>query len=110
MVDSAGGVQTHVVCCSPGWQTWAVVCEITYLDPQYRRKGETSIAFATRVKELIADAAGLKPVPWDGLLKYRTPRVSNEPFPASVPMPQPRPLACVRSLIGILTVFGAPLR
>eukprot|EP00035_Acanthoeca_spectabilis_P000642 m.74713 g.74713 ORF g.74713 m.74713 type:complete len:480 (+) comp10331_c0_seq2:155-1594(+) len=54
--------------------TWAVVCEITYLDPQYRRRGESSIAFATRVKEMIADAAGLKPVPWDGLLKYRTPR------------------------------------
>jgi len=54
--------------------TWAVVCEITYLDPQYRRKDESSIAFATRVKEMIADAAGLKPVPWDGLLKYRTPK------------------------------------
>eukprot|EP00038_Savillea_parva_P008186 m.175293 g.175293 ORF g.175293 m.175293 type:complete len:520 (+) comp13966_c0_seq1:71-1630(+) len=54
--------------------TWAVVCEITYLDPQYRRRGESSIAFATRVKEMIADAAGLTPVPWDGLLKYRTPR------------------------------------
>lgn len=54
--------------------TWAVVCEISYLDPQYRRKGETSIQFATRVKEMIAEEAGLISVPWDGLLKYRTPR------------------------------------
>lgn len=65
-------------------QTWAVVCEITYLDPQYRRRGESSIAFATRVKEMIADAAGLKPVPWDGLLKYRTPRVSQAALRAPI--------------------------
>eukprot|EP00041_Stephanoeca_diplocostata_P019943 m.437076 g.437076 ORF g.437076 m.437076 type:complete len:465 (+) comp21430_c0_seq1:242-1636(+) len=54
--------------------SWAVVCEVSYLDPQYRMPGESAIAFGTRVKELIAKEAGLKPVPWDGLLKYFKPR------------------------------------
>eukprot|EP00040_Diaphanoeca_grandis_P017286 m.89961 g.89961 ORF g.89961 m.89961 type:complete len:456 (-) comp26348_c0_seq4:350-1717(-) len=53
---------------------WAVVAEVCYLDPQYRRKGETSIQFATRVKDLIAKSAGIPSVPWNGMLKYFSPK------------------------------------
>jgi glycerol-3-phosphate O-acyltransferase 3/4 len=53
---------------------WALVVEVKYLDPQRKRRGETATAFASRVKHMIAKAAGLKAVPWDGYLKYYTPR------------------------------------
>lgn len=53
--------------------SWALVCEVTYLDPQYRLPGETPIAFASRVKELIAKEAGMGSVPWNGMLKYYKP-------------------------------------
>ncbi|CAL5072370.1 unnamed protein product [Urochloa decumbens] len=53
--------------------SWAVVCDVWYLTPQYLREGETSIAFAERVREMIAARAGLKKVPWDGYLKHNRP-------------------------------------
>lgn len=54
--------------------SWALVAEVKYLDPQYKRPGEDSIQFATRVKQLIAREAGLNSTPWDGYLKYFSPR------------------------------------
>ena len=54
--------------------SWAVVCDVYYMDPQYRREGETSTEFAGRVKEMIAKQARLISVPWDGYLKYFKPR------------------------------------
>jgi len=53
--------------------SWAVVCDVWYLPPQYLREGETSIAFAERVRDMIAARAGLKKVPWDGYLKHNRP-------------------------------------
>lgn len=53
--------------------SWAVVCDVWYLEPQYLKPGETSIEFAERVRDMISVRAGLKKVPWDGYLKYFRP-------------------------------------
>eukprot|EP00727_Mastigamoeba_balamuthi_P002579 m51a1_g12318 putative lysophosphatidic acid acyltransferase (419) ;mRNA; r:416095-417781 len=53
--------------------SWAVVCDVWYLEPQHRLPGEDPADFATRVKELIAKKAGLKITDWDGYLKYFQP-------------------------------------
>jgi glycerol-3-phosphate O-acyltransferase 3/4 len=53
--------------------SWAVVCDVWYLEPQYLQPGETAIEFAERVRDMIAARAGLKKVPWDGYLKYFRP-------------------------------------
>ena len=53
---------------------WALVAEVSYLDPQYRLPGESAINFAARVKEMIAKEAGMGSVPWNGMLKYYKPR------------------------------------
>ncbi|CAD5171728.1 unnamed protein product, partial [Musa acuminata subsp. malaccensis] len=53
--------------------SWAVVCDVWYLEPQYIRSGETPIEFAERVRDMISVRAGLKKVPWDGYLKYFRP-------------------------------------
>ncbi|KAL0872533.1 hypothetical protein Bca101_022238 [Brassica carinata] len=53
--------------------SWAVVCEVWYLEPQTIRPGETAIEFAERVRDMISHRAGLKKVPWDGYLKYSRP-------------------------------------
>ncbi|KAF9684560.1 hypothetical protein SADUNF_Sadunf04G0130700 [Salix dunnii] len=53
--------------------SWAVVCDVWYLEPQNMRPGETPIEFAERVRDIISVPAGLKKVPWDGYLKYARP-------------------------------------
>eukprot|EP00899_Mesostigma_viride_P000836 jgi/Mesvir1/10753/Mv13822-RA.1 len=53
--------------------SWAVVCDVWYLEPQTQQEGETPEDFADRVKRVIAQKAGIKPVPWDGYLKYYRP-------------------------------------
>ncbi|CAN1307837.1 Glycerol-3-phosphate acyltransferase 9 [Linum perenne] len=53
--------------------SWAVVCDVWYLEPQSLRPGETAIEFAERVRGVISIRAGLEMVPWDGLLKYSRP-------------------------------------
>ncbi|KAH9694416.1 glycerol-3-phosphate acyltransferase 9 [Citrus sinensis] len=53
--------------------SWAVVCDVWYLEPQTLRPGETAIEFAERVRDIISVRAGLKKVPWDGYLKYSRP-------------------------------------
>jgi glycerol-3-phosphate O-acyltransferase 3/4 len=53
--------------------SWAVVCEVWYLEPQTLREGETPIEFSERVREMICKRAGIKKVPWDGYLKYHRP-------------------------------------
>jgi len=59
--------------------SWAMVAEVHFLEPQSKRDGETDIQFAGRVKKMIADAAGLKNVKWNGYLKHYKPseRVIN---------------------------------
>ncbi|XP_073115519.1 glycerol-3-phosphate acyltransferase 9 [Elaeis guineensis] len=53
--------------------SWAVVCDVWYLEPQCIRPGETPIEFAERVRDMISVRAGLRKVPWDGYLKYFRP-------------------------------------
>ncbi|KAH7574803.1 hypothetical protein JRO89_XS02G0007000 [Xanthoceras sorbifolium] len=53
--------------------SWAVVCDVWYLEPQTLKPGETAIEFAERVRDIISVRAGLKKVPWDGYLKYSRP-------------------------------------
>ncbi|XP_030942436.1 glycerol-3-phosphate acyltransferase 9 [Quercus lobata] len=53
--------------------SWAVVCDVWYLEPQNIKPGETAIEFAERVRDIISVRAGLKKVPWDGYLKYSRP-------------------------------------
>ncbi|KAK3273330.1 hypothetical protein CYMTET_18421 [Cymbomonas tetramitiformis] len=54
--------------------SWAVMCDVWYLDPQDKLPEESSAAFAERVQKMICDKAGIKVVPWDGMLKYYRPR------------------------------------
>ena len=56
--------------------SWALVADVWYLEPQSRGEGETPEAFASRVREMIAQRAGLECVPWDGLYKYYRPSES----------------------------------
>jgi len=51
-------------------RSWAVVCDVWFLEPQAQRPGETPQLFAERVQRLIAQRAGLTIAPWDGYLKY----------------------------------------
>jgi glycerol-3-phosphate O-acyltransferase 3/4 len=51
-------------------KSWAVVADVTFLPPQQQQPGENVDDFAERVRVMIAARAGLKPVPWDGMLKY----------------------------------------
>lgn len=53
--------------------SWSVVCDVWFLEPQKRRKGETVLEFTDRVKAMIANKAGLRNVNWDGYLKYFRP-------------------------------------
>lgn len=50
--------------------SWAVVCDVYFLEPQSQQAGESAEEFASRVREIIANQARLRPVPWDGYLKY----------------------------------------
>eukprot|EP01134_Creolimax_fragrantissima_P004022 CFRG4022T1 len=59
--------------CFRLWTSWCVVADVWYLEPQTKRPNETSIEFASRVKEMICAQAGLTSVPWDGYLKYFRP-------------------------------------
>ncbi|XP_058099744.1 glycerol-3-phosphate acyltransferase 9-like [Magnolia sinica] len=53
--------------------SWAVVCDVWYLEPQNLKPGETPIELAERVRDIISIRAGLKKVPWDRYLKYSRP-------------------------------------
>ena len=50
--------------------SWAVVCDVYFLEPTNKRKGESSQQFAERVQASIAQRANLRIAPWDGYLKY----------------------------------------
>lgn len=53
--------------------SWALVCDVYYLEPQTMAEDENPTQFANRVKEMIARKAGLECVPWDGYLKHLRP-------------------------------------
>lgn len=49
--------------------SWGLVCDIWYLPPMRLEPGESAIEFADRVKNAIAEQAGLVVLDWDGGLK-----------------------------------------
>lgn len=49
--------------------SWAIKCEVWYLEPMERLEGESSAEFANRVKASIARQGGLVDLAWDGQLK-----------------------------------------
>jgi len=53
--------------------SWAMVADVWFLAPQKRKIDETLDQFSARVKKMIADAAGLKDVKWNGYLKHYKP-------------------------------------
>jgi glycerol-3-phosphate O-acyltransferase 3/4 len=53
--------------------SWAVICDVWYMDPMTRAEGESAIDFAKRVQYAIARRAGIKAVDWDGYMKYWSP-------------------------------------
>ncbi|KAF2894852.1 hypothetical protein ILUMI_11322 [Ignelater luminosus] len=54
--------------------SWAIVCDVWYLPPMYRKEGESAIDFANRVKGVIAKQGGLVDLVWDGQLKRTKPK------------------------------------
>ena len=52
---------------------WALVCDVYYLEPQYRGDDETPVEFATRVQHMIVQQANLISRDWDGYMKYWQP-------------------------------------
>ena len=52
--------------------SWAVVCDVYFLEPQKKGNDESAQQFAERVQRLIAERAKLQIAPWDGYLKYYT--------------------------------------
>jgi glycerol-3-phosphate O-acyltransferase 3/4 len=54
--------------------SWAVVCKITYLPPMQRKKNESAVDFANRVKSAIAKSGGFENISWDGQVKRMKPR------------------------------------
>lgn len=49
--------------------SWAVVCDVYYMEPQTRGEDETAVQFANRVKRMVCEKAGLIGMNWDGFLK-----------------------------------------
>ncbi|XP_067928147.1 glycerol-3-phosphate acyltransferase 3-like [Watersipora subatra] len=56
--------------------SWAIVADVWYLPPVTQQEGESSIAFANRVKSEIARQGGLVDLEWDGGLKREKPKAS----------------------------------
>ncbi|KAK8394623.1 hypothetical protein O3P69_005823 [Scylla paramamosain] len=52
--------------------SWAIVVDVWYLPPMQRRQNESGVAFAQRVKALIAHRGGFVQLAWDGLIKLHT--------------------------------------
>ena len=66
--------------------SWAVVCDVYFLEPQKQGGGESAQQFAERVQRLIAERAKLQVAPWDGYLKYYTLGVKVPPPSARLPI------------------------
>jgi len=54
-------------------KSWAVVCDVYYMEPQAIQPGESTVDFTDRIKKMICKKAGIIDVPWDGYLKYFKP-------------------------------------
>ncbi|VDN01531.1 unnamed protein product [Thelazia callipaeda] len=49
--------------------SWAIICDVWYLEPMKKSPNENAIGFANRVKKEIAMRGGLVDLQWDGELK-----------------------------------------
>jgi len=80
--------------------SWAVVCDVYFLEPQTKGPDETSQHFAERVQKLIAQRAKLHVAPWDGYLKYYNlgDKVSRQPS-------QTRKVHCMQALNASIVQF-----
>lgn len=56
--------------------SWAIVCDVYYLEPSTIGEDETAIEFAARIKADICKKGGLVDLPWDGMIK----RPGNEGY------------------------------
>jgi len=52
--------------------SWAIVCDVWYLPPMYKKEDEDAIDFANKVKKEIARKGGLVDLVWDGNLKRQS--------------------------------------
>ena len=53
--------------------SWCLICDVYYLEPQYRQQDETPADFAQRVQLMIARRGNLVARDWDGYMKYWQP-------------------------------------
>lgn len=51
--------------------SWAIVYDVWYMPPVYRRENESAVAFAQRVKTMIAHRGGFVELAWDGFIKLQ---------------------------------------
>lgn len=65
--------------------SWAVVADVWYLEPQERQPGEDAIQFAERVRGMICQQAGIKPVPWVGEGRSHEERKKMRDVPSNDP-------------------------
>ncbi|KAI8928035.1 hypothetical protein BC831DRAFT_434504 [Entophlyctis helioformis] len=56
---------------------WALVADVTYLEPRARREGQSAEDFANEVKAEISSVARLKNLSWDGYFKNFAPPVEK---------------------------------
>jgi len=54
--------------------SFCLICDVYYLEPQYRQTDETPADFAGRVQQMIARRGNLISRDWDGYMKYWQPR------------------------------------
>nr|CDQ00626.1 BMA-ACL-4 [Brugia malayi] len=55
--------------CFRMFTSWAIICDVWYLEPMMKFPNENAIDFANRVKKEIAMRGGLVDLQWDGELK-----------------------------------------
>ncbi|XP_074602710.1 glycerol-3-phosphate acyltransferase 3-like [Brevipalpus obovatus] len=73
--------------------SWAIVCDVYYMQPMTRMENESAVDFANRVKKAIASRGGLIDLDWDGQLKRQ--RVKPE-MRAKVQSEYSRKISAVR--------------
>lgn len=64
--------------------SWAIVADVWYLPKQHMEPNENSVAYAERVRTMIARAGGLVELDWDGQLKRSKPRAELRERPQQI--------------------------
>ena len=68
--------------------SWAIVCDVWYLPPMYRREDESAIDFANRVKAVIATQGGLVDLQWYSILYLFLIPIQGGAIAVSLPIEQ----------------------